>query len=105
KADDFNNMAVKFASFVESSDSSKALSSTEIFNSFYSVNASRISYMTIPRREEIRTFKMFMENAVADPRVYEFDMMTFLLNPNQLEIINSHPELYQRISIEPLFYE
>lgn len=105
KADDFNNMAVKFASFVESSDSSKALSSTEIFNSFYSVNASRISYMTIPRREEIRTFKMFMENAVADPTVYEFDMMTFLLNPNQLEIINSHPELYQHISIEPLFYE
>jgi len=105
KADDFNNMAVKFASFIESSDSSKALSSAEIFNSFYAVNTAKISYMTIPRREEIRTFKTFMENSDLDRTVYEFDVMTFLLNPNELEIINTHPDLYQNISVQPLFYE
>src|SRR5690606_40305207 len=63
-ADEFNNMAVKFVSFVESSDSSKVLSGSEIFNSFYSVNSAKISYMTIPRRDEISTFKMFMKNSL-----------------------------------------
>lgn len=105
KADDFNNMAVKFASFIESSDSSKALSSSEIFNSFYAVNAAKISYMTIPRREEIRTFKTFMEKSEHDRAVYEFDVMTFLLDPSRLEIINTHPELFQQISVQPLFFE
>src|SRR5690606_2966263 len=75
-ADEFNNMAVKFVSFIDSSDSSKVLSGSEIFNSFYSVNSAKISYMTIPRREEISTFKSFMKNSLKDSSIYEFDVMT-----------------------------
>jgi len=105
KADEFNNMAVKFASFIESADSSKALSSSEIFNSFYSVSSAKISYMTIPRRDEIETFKTFMHSGGTDNSIYELDMLTFFLNPTNLEIKNVHPELYQNISIEPLFFD
>ena len=105
KADEFNNMAVKFASFIESADSSKVLSGSEIFNSFYSVSSAKISYMTIPRRDEIETFKTFMHSGGTDNSIYELDMLTFFLNPTNLEIKNVHPELYQNISIEPLFFD
>src|SRR5690606_25339742 len=104
-ADEFNNMAVKFVSFIESSDSSRVLSGSEIFNSFYSVNSAKISYMTIPRRDEINTFKMFMKSSLKDSSIYEFDVLTFFLNPKKIVINNVHPELYQTVSIEPLFYE
>jgi len=105
KADEFNTMAVKFASFIESADSSVTLSSSEIFNSFYLVSSTKISYMTIPSREEINTFKTFMNDGGSDNSIYELDIMTFFLNPNNLQIKNVHPELYQNISIEPLFFE
>lgn len=105
KSDEFNNMAVKFASFIESADSAKVLSGSEIFNSFYAVNSEKISYMTIPRRDEIRVFKQFMEGQIQDTSIYEFDIMTFYLNPQNLDIQNVHPELYQNISIQPLFFD
>ena len=105
KSDEFNNMAVKFGSFIESADSSKTLSNSEIFNSFYSISSAKISYMTIPRREEIQTFKRFMHNDGSDDSVYELDIFTFFLNPEKLEIENVHPELYENIAVVPLFYE
>src|SRR5690606_9510192 len=83
----------------------KTLSTSEIFNFFYSIHPLKISYMTIPRREEISTFKTFMYYGGDDNSIYELDIFTFFLNPNNLEIKNVHPELYQKISIEPLFFE
>lgn len=105
KSDEFNTMAVKFASFIESADSAKVLSGADIFNSFYAVNSAKVSYMTIPRRDEIRVFQQFMAGQVQDSSVYEFDIMTFYLNPRNLDIQNVHPELYQDISIQPLFFD
>src|SRR5690606_491976 len=105
KSDEFNNMAVKFGSFIESADTTKTLSSSEIFNSFYSISSAKISYMTIPRREEIQTFKTFMSYGGNDDSVYELDIFTFFLNPEKLEIKHVHPELYENVAVVPLFYE
>jgi len=102
---EFNNMAVKFASFIEATDSSKTLNISDIFNTFYWINSAKISYMTIPRKEEIKTFKNFMQKEGADSSVYEFDILTFFLDPTFLEIKNVHPELYESVSIKPLFFE
>src|SRR5690606_29255553 len=102
---EFNNMAVRFASFIETADSSKVLNISDIFNTFYWVNSGKISYMTIPRRDEIKVFKNFMEKEGADSSVYEFDILTFFLDPTFLEIQNVHPELYESVSIKPLFFE
>src|SRR5690606_12815920 len=44
-SDDFNNMAVKFAAFVERVDTAKTLYNDDIFKVFYSVNPGKISYM------------------------------------------------------------
>ncbi|HYK75513.1 MAG TPA: HAMP domain-containing sensor histidine kinase [Daejeonella sp.] len=104
-ADEFNKMAVKFAGFIESVDTTKTLSVDDIFNVFYSINSGRITYMNIPRPEEMRVFKDMMFKKLPPSPVYEQDIMTFYLDPFKLKINNPHPELYQYIQIKPLVYE
>src|SRR5690606_452859 len=50
-SDDFNNMAVKFAAFIERVDTAKAIQDEDIFKVFYAVTPGKISYMNIPRRD------------------------------------------------------
>ncbi|NEU08720.1 HAMP domain-containing histidine kinase [Flavihumibacter sp. R14] len=103
--DEFNKMAVKFAGFIESADTSSALSGEDVFNISYSINSKRITYMNIPRTEDLRIFKDLMFNDQALSPVYEQDLITFYLDPNKLKIRNPHPELYKNIEIKPLVYE
>jgi len=103
--DEFNKMAIKFSGFIELADTAQALNDDERFSVFYSVRSNRITFMNIPRREEIKVYKDLMYKKKPSSPVYEMDMLTFYLNPLKLEIINSHPELYQYISIKPLVYE
>ena len=103
--DEFNKMAIKFSGFIELADTAQALNDDERFSVFYSVRSNRITFMNIPRREEIKVYKDLMYKKKPSSPVYEMDMLTFYLNPLKLEIINSHPELYQNISIKPLVYE
>lgn len=103
--DEFNKMAIKFTSFIESADTAKALSDGDRFNIFYTITTNRITYMNIPRREEIKIYKEIMTKYLPRSPVYEMDMLTFYLNPLKLSIKNTNPELYQHISIKPLVYE
>jgi two-component system phosphate regulon sensor histidine kinase PhoR len=104
-ADEFNKMAVKFAGFIESSDTTKALSSEDVFNISYSINSRRITYMNIPRPEDLRIFKDLMFKKQGPSPIYEQDVITFHLDPYKLAIKNPHAELYQNIQIKPLVYE
>jgi len=103
--DEFNKMAIKFSGFIELADTAKALKDDDRFSVFYSIRSNRITFMNIPRREEIKVYKDLMYKKEPRSPVYEMDMLTFFLNPMELKIINSHPELYQYISIKPLVYE
>ncbi|HQT23330.1 MAG: two-component sensor histidine kinase [Sphingobacteriales bacterium 17-39-43] len=103
--DEFNKMAIKFSGFIELADTAQALNDDDRFSVFYSIRSNRITFMNIPRREEIKVYKDLMYKKRPSSPVYEMDMLTFYLNPLKLEIINSHPELYQYISIKPLVYE
>jgi two-component system phosphate regulon sensor histidine kinase PhoR len=103
--DEFNKMAIKFSGFIELADTAQALNDDDRFSVFYSIRSNRITFMNIPRREEIKIYKELMYNKNSISPIYEMDMLTFSLNPQKLEIINSHPELYQNISIKPLVYE
>jgi two-component system phosphate regulon sensor histidine kinase PhoR len=102
--DEFNKMALKFSGFIELADTAQALNDDDRFSIFYSIRSNRITFMNIPRREEIKIYKelMYKKNSISP--IYEMDMLAFYLNPQKLEIINSHPELYQNISIKPLVY-
>ena len=103
--DEFNKMALKFSGFIELADTAQALNDDDRFNVFYSIRSNRITFMNIPRREEIKIYKELMYKKNATSPVYEMDMLTFYLNPLKLTIINTHPQLYQYISIKPLVYE
>lgn len=104
-ADEFNKMAIKFSSFIESLDTTKALTEDQIFSVFYSINSNRITYLNIPRREELGIFQDLMLKKAARSPVFEKDMFSFYLNPAKLPLRNPHPELYQQIKIVPLVYE
>ncbi|MFC3199798.1 sensor histidine kinase [Parapedobacter deserti] len=104
-SDDFNNMAVKFAAFIERVDTTKALQDDDIFKVFYTVTPGKISYMNIPRRDDLKTYKELMSRRQVHDAVYEQDIITFFIDPNKLSLTNTIPELYQRIEIQPLVYE
>jgi len=103
--DEFNKMAIKFSGFIELADTTSVLSDSDRFNIFYSVMSKRISYMNIPRREEIKIYKDLMTRSQGLSPIYELDMFSFYLDPLKLNIKNTNPELYEFISIKPLVYE
>ncbi|MGB4776296.1 MAG: HAMP domain-containing sensor histidine kinase [Daejeonella sp.] len=104
-ADEFNKMAIKFTGLIEAADTSKALSNNDIIKIFYSITSNLITYMNIPRREELRIYKDLMFKKQEKSPVYEQDIITFYLNPLKLQIKNTHPELYEHILIKTLVYE
>jgi two-component system phosphate regulon sensor histidine kinase PhoR len=104
-SDEFNKMAVKFLGYIESSDTTRSINNDDIFNSFYTITPKRITYMSVPGREELGIFKNLMFKNLPPSSFYDEDILTYYVNPFQLKIINTHPELYQQISIKPLVYE
>ncbi len=104
-SDDFNNMAVKFAAFIERVDTTKTLRDDDIFKVFYTVTPGKISYMNIPRRDDLKTYKELMYGQHVQDAVYEQDVLTFFIDPNKLSLQNIIPELYQHVQIQPLVYE
>lgn len=103
--DEFNKMAIKFAGFIESSDTTRVISNEEIFKNFYSITPGKVSYMTLPRREEIVEFKNMMNRDLDEKALYHQDIITYFLNPLKLKLVNTRRDLYQRIEIKPIFYD
>ncbi len=102
---DFNNMAFKFSSFLERVDTNRVAYGDEVFRVFYSVTPGKISYMNIPRNDDLKTYKELMDNSNEQQTSYEQDMFTFIINPNNLKLENPVPELYQHVEIVPLVYD
>lgn len=104
-SDDFNNMAVKFAAFIERVDTARALHDDDIFKVFYSVTPGKIAYMNIPRRDDLKAYKELMYGQYVPGAVYEQDILIYFIDPNKLSLTNTVPELYQQVQIQPLVYE
>lgn len=102
--DDFKGMAQKLSSFIKMADTARIPGNDELFKTFYDIKPNKISYINIPRREEIKTYKDLLTSKQPSS-VYQQDMMTFYLNPFNLIIKNTHPELYEHISIKPVVYD
>ena len=100
---DFKEMAVKLSNYIAFSDTSRVSSQDELFKTYWDVKPDKISYTNILRREDIRIYRdMQQRNATA---AYKQNMMTFYLDPYLLKVKNSHPELYQNVSIQPVVYD
>jgi len=103
-ADDFRNMAAKFNYYIVVADTSRVPSQDEIYRTFYDVKPSKISYLNIPRREEIKAYRELQKGGRTSA-YYKQNMMTFMLDVYTIAVNNTHPELYQEISIQPVVYD
>jgi two-component system phosphate regulon sensor histidine kinase PhoR len=103
-AGDFREMAVKLSRFISVADTSRLPTQDEIFRTFYNVTPDKISYLNIPRREDIRIYQSLLKKG--DTKAfYKQNMLTFLMDAHRLKIKNTHPELYQQVSIQPVVYD
>jgi two-component system phosphate regulon sensor histidine kinase PhoR len=105
--DDFNAMAIKLATFVEDLDTAAVPTQEELFTNFSIVNSNdnKITYLNIPRREDLKTYKDMVRRKLDPSPVYQQDVLVFKLNANKIKIVNTRPLLYQTIRIEPLTYD
>ena len=103
--DDFNTLALKLVTFIESLDTSRVPGQDELFSNFSVVRSNKITYLNIPRIEDLKMYKAMMRKTLKSQPVYQQDMMSFHLDPYKIRIINSRPLMYQYIKIEPLTYD
>lgn len=102
--EDFKTMAAKLNYYIAIADTSRVPSQDEIYRTFYDVQPSKISYLNIPRREEIRSYRE-LQKGRRTRALYKQNMMTFLLDVFALKITNTHPELYQHVTVQPVVYD
>ncbi|WP_316822237.1 HAMP domain-containing sensor histidine kinase [Pedobacter gandavensis] len=103
--DDFNALALKLASYIESLDTNKVPNQDELFSNFSNVRSNKITYLNIPRIEDLKMYKRMLRGSLDPKPVYQQDMLSFHLDPYKLKIINSRPLLYQHIKIQPSTYD
>jgi len=101
---DFDQMAAKLSNYITSSDTSHGSTQDEIFRSFYDVKPGKISYSNILRREDVKILRELQKHPNS-PSFAKQNMMTFVLNPYLLKVRNTHKELYQDVSIQPVVYD
>lgn len=102
---DFNTLALKLVSYIESLDTTRMPGQDELFSNFSNVRSNKITYLNIPRLEDLKIYKEMMRRELQPSPVYQQDMLSFQLDPYKLKIINTRPNLYQYIKIEQLTYD
>lgn len=102
--EDFKTMAAKLNYYIAVADTSRVPNQDEIYRTFYDVQPSKISYLNIPRREEIRSYRE-LQKGKSTRALYKQNIMTFLLDVFALKITNTHPELYQHVTVQPVVYD
>lgn len=103
--DDFNTLGLKLVSYIEGLDTTRVPGQDELFSNFSIVRSNKITYLNIPRMEDLKVYKKMMRSRLAANPVYQQDMLSFQLDPYKIKIKNTRPLLYQYIKIEPLTYD
>lgn len=103
--DDFNTLGLKLVSYIESLDTTRVPGQDELFSNFSIVRSNKITYLNIPRMEDLKAYKNMMRSRLDANPVYQQDMLSFQLDPYKIKIVNTRPLLYQYIKIEPLTYD
>lgn len=102
---DFNQMALQLSDYIEDVDTAKISSpDIDLRKNFYNIRPNKISYLNIPLRQELKTYKELLKisNPISN---HKQNMLTFYLDPVALKIRNSNLGLYQFITIRPLVYD
>jgi len=101
---DFETMSARLNNFVSVADTSREPTQEEKFKTFYDISPEKITYLNIPRREDIKHYLDLLKDAHSNA-VYAQNMMTFSLDRQGLRVKNTHPELYKNVSIRPVVYD
>lgn len=105
----FRQAIVKLTSYRENIDSNKLHAPEEIFKFFYTIEKNKISYLSIPKQEAVKTYKQFLRQSatVKDymTTIYTHDMVSFGLNPAFFVIKNTSPELFESIQVKPFAFD
>ncbi|MDB5022773.1 MAG: histidine kinase [Mucilaginibacter sp.] len=101
---DFTTMANKLDNFVAVADTTREPTQDEKFKTFYDIQPEKISYLNIPRREEVKRYRELQKDK-GRSSVYKQNMLTFILNQYALNVKNANPELYKDVSIKPVVYD
>jgi two-component system phosphate regulon sensor histidine kinase PhoR len=102
--EDFKHMADKLSDYIAAYDTSRVPAPAELFKAFYDIQPKKISFLNIPRREDLKIYHSLLKNKRSSS-FYKQNMLTFYLDPFSLKIINTHPELYQSVSIHEVIYD
>ncbi|TAF46192.1 MAG: sensor histidine kinase [Sphingobacteriales bacterium] len=105
KTDDFNKIGQRFCFLVRKTDSITSLSSDVIFKTFYNISNNKITYMGVPRPNDLILYKQLMLHKKIKSPLYQQDIISFELNPFKIKIVNQHKELYQFISLRKISYD
>jgi len=103
--DEFNSIAAKLSAFLQTADTTQTMLKEDSYGVFYNITQNRVTFMNIPREEELKVFKGLMYRKQTNSPVYDQDVLSFKLDPYKLVIKNNHPKLYQNISIRPITFE
>jgi two-component system phosphate regulon sensor histidine kinase PhoR len=101
---DFKQMAVSLTDYITVSDTMRSANQTEIVKTYYDIKPNKISYSNILRRQDIKMFRELQKHPNATS-FFKQNMMTFFLDPNLMKVKNTHKELYQDVSIQPVVYD
>jgi two-component system phosphate regulon sensor histidine kinase PhoR len=102
--EDFKQMAVKLSDYIAFSDTTRGSTQDEIYKTFYQVKPGEIVYSNILRREDIKNDRELSRNG-NPASFYKQNIVSFFLDPHLLKVRNTHKELYQDISIQPVVYD
>lgn len=105
--DDFNLMAYKLVTFVDKLDTSVVPSQEDLLTNFSltSPNDVRITYLNIPRLEDLKIYKKMIAKKLDPAPVYQQDMLVFQLNPHSIKILNNRARLYESVMVVPITYD
>jgi two-component system phosphate regulon sensor histidine kinase PhoR len=101
---DFRQMADKLRDYITRYDTSKGPAQEALFETFYDVRPGKISYLNTPTPEDLKTYHDLQKSGHTKS-FYKQNMMVFYLDPKRLKFKNTHPELYQHISLKQITYD
>ncbi len=96
---------LKYSSLISKFDLMQYYHEKELFQYFYRISDQQITYINIPRTEELFVFQDMMMNRLKTLFQAKQNFFVFKLNPSLLPIVNSLPELYQTILVRPLSFD
>jgi len=101
---DFAEMSAKLRNYIAFSDTTRAPTQDEMYKTFWDVKPNKITYTNTLRPLDVKNYRELLRGkTVSEP--YRQNMMTFYLDPFLLKVKNTHRELYQNVSIQPVVYD